>query len=365
MLLLSRYEYNPQAALIGKGGLARVYKALDKALNITLALKIWKTGGDPSVPYIPVADRPGLISLSHPNIVRYLAIEEMEKEDAFGEVEKIQVCALEWLDGGSLTQYYASPKNPAILPKTPALLEKLLPGLIDGLSYLHRSGLAHLNSQASNMLLQEPAEGPVGKIAAFGTIKPPGLEGKAAYDADFQSLGAVFYELLTGQQLLLPGEALLLPGAADKLRQLPQPFRDLLFNQSAEPAATAPLAPAVPMPAPPPASSDDTQILPAKPPPAPVQSDDTQILSPKPKPAASDDTQLLSPKPNPVSAASDDTQILPPRKEETLSLFSRYEYNPTTGLIGKGGFSRVYKAFDKKLNRWVALKIYKGGELCH
>src|SRR5258708_3144313 len=386
MLLFSRYEYNPQADLIGKGGLARVYKALDKALNITLALKIWKTGGDPSVPYIPVADRPGLISLSHPNIVRYLAIEEMEKEDAFGEVEKIQVCALEWLDGGSLTQYYASPKNPAILPKTPALLEKLLPGLIDGLSYLHRSGMAHLNIKASNILIKETAEGPVAKIADFGTIKHPGLEGKAAYDADFQSLGAVFYELLTGQQLLLPGEALLLPGAADKLRQLPQPFRDLLFNQSAEPAATAPLAPAVPMPAPPPAasddtqvlipkpkpalsqtlpipsSSDDTQILPAKPTPAPVQSDDTQILSPKPKPAASDDTQLLSPKPNPVSAASDDTQILPPRKEETLSLFSRYEYNPATGLIGKAGFSRVYKAFDKKLNRWVALKIHKGGE---
>jgi len=168
MLLFSRYEYNPQTDLIGKGGFARVYKALDKDLNTTLALKIWKTGGDPSVPYIQAADRPALISLSHPNIVRYLAIEEMEKEDAFGETETIQVCALEWLDGGSITQYCATPKNQATPPDNPAFLQKILSGLVNGLTYLHTNGVAHQNIKASNILIKETAEGPLGKIADFG-----------------------------------------------------------------------------------------------------------------------------------------------------------------------------------------------------
>ncbi len=46
-----------------------------------------------------------------------------------------------------------------------------------------------------------------------------------------------------------------------------------------------------------------------------------------------------------------------------MLLFNRYDYNPQTDLLGKGGFSRVYKALDKKLNRHVALKIYKTSEV--
>jgi serine/threonine protein kinase len=50
-------------------------------------------------------------------------------------------------------------------------------------------------------------------------------------------------------------------------------------------------------------------------------------------------------------------------KEHTrITLFNRYDYYPVVDLIGKGGFSRVYKAFDQKLSRWVALEIYKTSE---
>src|SRR5579864_6916709 len=164
MLLFSRYEYNPQTDLIGKGEFARIYRALDKDLNKYLALKIWKTGEDASIPFIPETNRQKLISLSHPNIGSYLAIEEMGKEDAFGEIETIQVCAREWLDGGTLTQYYQSHKDPVIL-------ERLLTGVINGLSYLHGNGVAHLNIKTSNILIKETAQGPVAKITDFGAHK--------------------------------------------------------------------------------------------------------------------------------------------------------------------------------------------------
>jgi len=45
----------------------------------------------------------------------------------------------------------------------------------------------------------------------------------------------------------------------------------------------------------------------------------------------------------------------------TLEAFRRrYQYNPETDLIGTGGFSKVYKAFDTEMERDVALKFYYG-----
>ena len=105
MILFKRYEYNPQTDLIGKGGFSRVYKALDKKFNRYLALKIYNTS-ELSERYSPIAEIQRVIELDHPNITRYIDIEEIEKEDSFGQVEKIQVCVMELLEGGNLAKYY-------------------------------------------------------------------------------------------------------------------------------------------------------------------------------------------------------------------------------------------------------------------
>jgi serine/threonine protein kinase len=41
-----------------------------------------------------------------------------------------------------------------------------------------------------------------------------------------------------------------------------------------------------------------------------------------------------------------------------MSLKERFTYTPHTDLLGRGGFSTVYKAFDKQQNKFVALKFF-------
>ena len=75
MLLFNRYEYDAKADLIGRGGFSRVYKAKDNKLNRWVALKIYKTS-DLAERYSPIAEIQRVINLEHPNICRYIDIEE-------------------------------------------------------------------------------------------------------------------------------------------------------------------------------------------------------------------------------------------------------------------------------------------------
>ncbi len=48
-----------------------------------------------------------------------------------------------------------------------------------------------------------------------------------------------------------------------------------------------------------------------------------------------------------------------------MNFKERYNYNPKTDLLGKGGFARVYKATDTLLDREVAVKIFNTSENGH
>jgi serine/threonine protein kinase len=410
MLLFNRYEYQPSADLIGKGGLSRVYKAMDVQLSVPVAIKIYR--GADGAETIGLADPEKLISIDHPNLCRYLYIDTIEKEGAFGEPERMMVCVQQLITGGDIAAWYKTYRGTTAL-------QSIIAGILRGLACLHDQGIIHRRIKAANLLINDTPRGPEAKITDFGlemkraagtdahfssvvigvphmapeqfNARKYGIDGKVSYNIDFWSLGLTIYEVMTGDILFKnsPDDSreqviqhILAPESPAKIMRLPHPFdkfvaRCLVKNAAERPRSAAELLRILDGAVQSddtrvlPAGNDDTQVLPAA-----RADDDTRVLTVTKEvppmavpPDMNDDTRVLPP--HAPMPAPDDTQILPKggaqpassmRSEQQHSLFNRYEYNPRSGLIGKGGFSRVYKAFDKKLNRWVALKIYKTGE---
>lgn len=256
--LFNRYDYVPLTDLIGKGGFSRVYKAFDKKLSRWVALKIYKTG-EFSDRYSPIAEIKRVINLDHSNICRYLDIEEIEKENTFGENEKIQVCVMELLDSGNFADFYhKSDKNPDVL-------KKLLQDVLNGISYLHKNGIIHRDIKPANILIKKTIEGPVAKITDFGISKLSdsinnntssalivsipymapeqlnprkyGINEKISFNLDLWSLGVTIFEVMTGKVLFKNTDQdsseqimanIMAPELPEKINELPQPFRNIV-----------------------------------------------------------------------------------------------------------------------------------------
>ncbi|HXB05818.1 MAG TPA: serine/threonine-protein kinase, partial [Puia sp.] len=253
MLLFNRYQYQPSTDLIGKGEHSRVYKALDKEIYLPVAVKIYR-GSDH-------ADKYGLvqvekfIAMDHPNICRYLHVEEIEKEGVFGETEKMQVSVMELVADGDFASYYRAREQPE-------LMRKMVTDILRGLAYLHSQGIVHRRLKPSNLLVGETTQGPVVKITDFGlgagkaalrdarlssivmevTHMAPeqfnprkyGINGKVSYHLDFWALGMTVYEALTDNDVLFRNspedsreqviQNILAPALPEKVRKLPPPF---------------------------------------------------------------------------------------------------------------------------------------------
>jgi serine/threonine-protein kinase len=143
--------------------------------------------------------------LSHPNIVTIHQISPFR--DTFYIV-------MELVDGGSLSELLAVRKRFG-----PAEAVTILRPVVEALACAHRAGLVHRDIKPGNILLAadgtvkladlglarrvgEDTEEEVGK--AFGTpyyISPEQVRGEARVDfrADIYSLGATFYQMLTGR----------------------------------------------------------------------------------------------------------------------------------------------------------------------
>ena len=204
---------------IGRGGAAIVYRAYQPQLERWVAIKVlsFAEAGSPEFLARFRREARAIAALRHPNI---LTIYD------YGEEEGVAYIVMEYVPGGPLK---------SILTGRPMEWAKVAPLIIpvgQALEYAHSQGIVHRDVKPANILLARP-DWPL--LADFGLAKlltpqqgitRPGTSmGTPDYLApeqalgepvdhrcDVYSLGAVLYELLTGQVPLkgaTPAETLL------------------------------------------------------------------------------------------------------------------------------------------------------------
>jgi serine/threonine protein kinase len=219
-------------SLLGRGGMGAVYKARQKSLDRTVALKILPPAlaADPSFPQRFTHEAQALAKLNHPHIVTIhdFGTKSGQWPGISGENEMqppgsgpqslttadwpLPYFLMEFIDGPSLRQLM----NARTLSPKEALA--IIPQICDALQFAHDHGIVHRDIKPENILLTPSGQI---KIADFGLAKlltqEPGFRSPdvtggtpgymapeqstpaADHRADIYALGVVFYQLLTGE----------------------------------------------------------------------------------------------------------------------------------------------------------------------
>jgi serine/threonine protein kinase len=143
--------------IVGKGGSSTVFKAILKSEQEHRIIAVKQIDID-GLSKDQIHGIKGEIEtmkiLSHPNILSYLGTQQSPNR---------VFIFLEYADRGSLRQYYLK-----YHPLTEEQIVYCLHGILSGLDYLHRNGIAHRDIKCANCLLC--SDGTV-KLADFGASK--------------------------------------------------------------------------------------------------------------------------------------------------------------------------------------------------
>lgn len=254
---------------LGRGGMGVVYKARQKSLDRWVAIKILapERVGEKRFSERFAREAKTLASLNHPNIVTVFD---------YGETDGLFYIVMEFVDGVNLRDLLRDGK----LDPEQALA--IVPPICEALQYAHDNGIVHRDIKPENLLLDR--DGRI-KIADFGIAALVGTRGEQSgtppymapeqgepssgidHRADIYALGAVLYEMLTGER---PGTPLQPPSQKVQvdiriddivLRALSKEperryrtadeFRTMLETVVSTPAPPALATPASPAPRPP------------------------------------------------------------------------------------------------------------------
>ncbi len=202
-IIKQRYEITQ---LLGEGGMSYVYKAIDKQLKRTVAIKTLKPNYVEQEKFVERFKREAqtAANLNHPNIVQIF-------DWGIGD-EPFFV--MEYIEGNTLTSIIA---NKRIISMNDILF--IGAQVSSGLQAAHSKGLVHRDIKPGNIMITP--EGKV-KVTDFGIVslqneesditKTGSILGTASYispeqaqgkpvskESDLYSLGTVLYELITGR----------------------------------------------------------------------------------------------------------------------------------------------------------------------
>jgi eukaryotic-like serine/threonine-protein kinase len=201
-LIAGRYELQE---LVGAGGMSNVFRAYDRLLERTVAIKVLhdQLGADEDYVERFRREARSVAQLAHPNIVTVIDR---------GEENGRQYIVFEYIEGDSLKQIVADGPLPI-----PDVLDLALQ-VAQALAFAHDRGLVHRDVKPQNVLLTEEGQA---KVTDFGIARSLDVQGvtqtgtvlgtsdyiapeqargqRVDRKTDIYSLGAVLYELLTGE----------------------------------------------------------------------------------------------------------------------------------------------------------------------
>lgn len=213
-----RYRYDPSYDKIGEGGFAKVYKARDMYYNRDVALKFYY--GSLGDRYSVQAELDKVVSLDHPNLIKYYGVETLDapEDDWRANDGKVQVGIMEYANGGDLDDFMTS------FPDTEAI-KKIAREILEALAYLHDNGIMHRDIKPQNILMHKKGNTYTVKIADFGLARQTtdshlsskllgtveyiapeqldtaqfGINGKLFTNVDLWGLGIILAEIFTGE----------------------------------------------------------------------------------------------------------------------------------------------------------------------
>jgi len=217
--------------LIGRGGMAEVYKSIHPSLGTPIAIKILRVAlaNNPDFRHRFTREAQVVSQFEHPNIVRVFD---------YGEQAGTPYMVMEYLAGKDLRNFLEERGRLSLAHALP-----LLTGIADALDYAHQRGVVHRDVKPSNVLIEslkdeggrmkaektnsssrsglhpssfravltdfgiakilhgETSMTRTGMLGTFDYIAPEQIEASAEVDgrADVYAFGVMVYQMLTGE----------------------------------------------------------------------------------------------------------------------------------------------------------------------
>jgi len=219
--------------ILGRGGMAIVYKARQLSLDRWVALKVLLPEFASDKPFVErfIREARSAASLRHPNIVHIHDINEIEDIRFFG---------MEYVEGHTLSEILQTQG-----PMLPERIVHIACQVMSALACAHAQQIIHRDIKSSNIMIDSSDRitvtdfGLAKPMYSHGVTQTGTLIGTPEYMSpeqclgkdvdertDLYSLGVVMYEMITGK---IPFESNTLPGIVHKqVYEQPRPIEELL-----------------------------------------------------------------------------------------------------------------------------------------